>query len=415
MLTNIEVRNAKPAARAYRLYDRDGLYLEVATTGSKYWRLKYRFGGKEKRLALGVYDAVSLAAAREKTTKARKQLVNGVDPGELRKSGKQAETAAVSDSFEAVAREWHAKFSPDWSATHANKLIRRLEMHAFPFIGGKASSDVSAADVLALLQKPESRGELETAHGVRVVVGQVCRYAVATGRASNDPTPTLRGAIKPHRNKHMASVTSVPEVGFLMRAIDQYNGGPIVRTALRLSALTFQRPGNVRMMEWSEVDLVAGMWTIPSAKMKRVKEDKENGLPHLVPLASQCVSALAKLVKLTGHGRLVFPGERSHDRPISENTVNVALRSMGYAKDQATAHGFRAMARTILDEVLEEPVHVIEAQLAHKVRDALGNAYNRTTHVAQRRAMMQRWADYLDAAAWGSRAQKLLEQSIATM
>ena len=353
-------------------------------------------------MALGVYDSVSLVTAREKTTKARKQLVNGVDPGELRKSGKQAEESAINDSFEAVAREWHAKFSPDWLATHANKLIRRLEMHAFPFICGKAISDVSAADVLALLQKPESRGELETAHGVRVVVGQVCRYAVATGRASNDPTPTLRGAIKPHPNKHMASVTSDAEVGLLMRAIDQYNGGPIVRTALILSALTFQRPGNVRMMEWSEVDLVAGMWTIPSAKMKRVKEDKENGLPHLVPLASQAVSALTKLASFTGHGRLVFPGERSHDRPISENTVNVALRSMGYSKDQASAHGFRATARTILDEVLQEPIHVIEAQLAHKVRDALGNAYNRTTHIAQRRAMMQRWADYLDAAAAGS-------------
>ena len=198
------MRSAKPATTAYRLYDRDGLYVEVATTGSKYWRLKYRFGGKEKRLALGVFDVVTLAMAREKTAKARKQLVNGVDPGEQRKARKQTETATVRDAFEAVAREWHSKFSPDWPATHANKLIRRLEIHAFPFIGGKAISGVSAADVLALLQKPESRGELETTHGVRVVVGQVCRYAVATGRAASDPTPTLRGAIKPHRNKQMA-------------------------------------------------------------------------------------------------------------------------------------------------------------------------------------------------------------------
>ena len=245
-----------------------------------------------------MYDTVSLATARDKTTKARKQLVDGVDPCELRKSGKQAEIATVTDSFEAVAREWHAKFSPDWSVTHGNKLIRRLEMHAFPFVGGKAISNISAADVLALLQKPECRGELETEHGVRVVVGQVCRYTVANCRASGDPTPTLRGAIKPHRNKHMASVTSAPEVGLLMRAIDQNNGGPIVRTALILSALTFQRPGDVRMMEWSEVDLVAGMCTIPSAEMKRVKEDKENGLPHLVPLASQAVRALTKLAPL---------------------------------------------------------------------------------------------------------------------
>jgi integrase len=399
MLSDIAIKKSKATDKAYRLYDRDGLYIEIAPSGGKYWRLKYRFDGKEKRLALGVYPAVKLGQAREQTIKARELLATDIDPGQHRKAEKHTEAYGGINSFEAVAREWHAKFSPDWSSTHANKLIRRLEMHAFPFIGSKALRDISAMDVLALLQKPEASGQLETAHGIRVVVGQVCRYAVATGRATADPTPMLRGAIKAHRNKHMASVTTEAGVAKMMRAIDQYNGGPIVRTALLVSALTFQRPGNIRMMEWAELDLSAGIWTIPSEKMKRVKADKLNGSPHLVPLASQCVIALRNLHPITGHTRLVFPGERSHDRPISENTINVALRTMGYSKDEATAHGFRAMARTLLDEILEEPIHVIEAQLAHKVRDALGNAYNRTSHIEQRKKMMQRWADYLDKIA----------------
>jgi integrase len=399
MLSDVAIKTAKPADKAYRLYDRDGLYIEIAPSGGKYWRLKYRFDGKEKRLALGVYPAVKLGQAREQTIKARELLATDIDPSQHRRAEKHTEAYGGINSFEAVAREWHAKFSPDWSSTHANKLIRRLEMHAFPFIGSKALRDISAMDVLALLQKPEACGQLETAHGIRVVVGQVCRYAVATGRATADPTPMLRGAIKAHRNKHMASVTTEAGVAKMMRAIDQYNGGPIVSTALLVSALTFQRPGNIRMMEWAELDLGAGMWTIPSEKMKRVKADKLNGAPHLVPLAAQCVIALRNLHPITGHTRLVFPGERSHDRPISENTINVALRTMGYSKDEATAHGFRAMARTLLDEILEEPIHVIEAQLAHKVRDALGNAYNRTSHIEQRKKMMQRWADYLDKIA----------------
>ncbi len=399
MLTDTAIRNAKPIDKTYRLYDRDGLYLEVTSTGRKYWRLKYRFQGKEKRLAIGVYPAVTLSKARKETFDARQMLEKGIDPNDHRKAEKRGDTSEARNSFEVVAREWHAKFSSDWSDTHANKLMRRLEIHAFPFIGKKTISTISVPEILALLQKPEASGKLETAHGIRVVVGQVFRYAVATGRALIDPTPTLRGAIKTHKNKHMASITNEAGVAELMRAIDTYSGGPIVRTALLLSALTFQRPGNVRMMEWSELDLDAGMWTIPSAKMKRVKDDKLNGAPHFVPLATQCVAALQKLHPLTGHGRLVFPGERSHDRPMSENTINVALRTMGYSKDDATAHGFRAMARTLLDEVLEEPIHIIEAQLAHKVRDALGNAYNRTTHITQRKKMMQHWADYLDKIA----------------
>ena len=399
MLTDTEVRKAKPADKTYRLYDRDGLYLEITAAGGKYWRLKYRLAGKEKRAALGVYPAVTLAAAREATLIAREHVASGADPIAARKAYKHAEAGA--DPFEAVAREWHAKFSPDWSETHGRKLLRRLELHVFPAIGTKPIAQLASADVLALIRPPESRGDMEIAHGIRIILGQVCRNAVATARAANDPTPALRGAIKPMIVKHAATRTDPREVGALIRSIRDYNGGLVVRTALVLSALTFQRPGNVRMMEWTELDLDSGMWAIPSAKMKRTKEKKETGVPHLVPLCSQAVDALRKIQPLTGHGRYVFPGERTRDRPMSENTVTAALRSLGYSREQMTAHGFRAMARTLLDEVLEEPIHVIEAQLAHEVRDALGTAYNRTSHIEQRRKMMQRWADYLDAIAAG--------------
>ena len=400
MLTDTKVRKAKSTEKTYRLYDRDGLYLEVTAAGGKYWRLKYRLAGKEKRAALGVYPAVTLAAAREATLIARQHVATGADPIAARNADKQAATAL--DPFEAIAREWHAKFSPGWSETHGRKLLRRLELHVFPVIGTKPIAQLASADVLALIRVPEERGDMEIAHGIRIVVGQVCRYAVATARAGNDPTPALRGAIKPMTVKHAATRTDPRDVGALIRAIRDYNGGPVVRTALVLSALTFQRPGNVRMMEWTELDLDAGMWAIPSAKMKRKKEDKERGVPHLVPLCSQAVDALRKIQPVTGHGRYVFPGERTHDRPMSENTVTAALRSLGYSNEQMTAHGFRAMARTLLDEILEEPIHVIEAQLAHKVRDALGNAYNRTSHIEQRRKMMQRWADYLDTLEAGA-------------
>lgn len=399
MLSDTALRKAKSTEKTYRLYDRDGLYLEVTPAGGKYWRLKYRLAGKEKRAALGVYPAVSLATARDATTKAREQVKSGVDPVAARKVEKQA--LAGVDSFEAVAREWHAKFSPGWSATHARKLVRRLELHVFPFIGSDPIVELAPAAVLRVMLKAEARGDMETAHGIRIVVGQVCRYAVSTGRAVNDPTPALRGAIKPNETKHMAAITNPKDVGALIRSIRDYNGGPVVRAALKASAWTFQRPGNVRMMEWTELDLDGAMWAIPSAKMKRVKKDKENGAPHIVPLCTQAVEELRKLHPITGHGRYVYPGERTHDRPISENTITAALRSLGYSGEQMTAHGFRAMARTLLDEVMEEPIHVIEAQLAHKVRDALGNAYNRTSHIEQRRGMMQRWADYLDKLAAG--------------
>jgi integrase len=399
MLTDTEIRKTKPDEKTKRLYDSQGLYLEITPAGGKYWRLKYRFDGKEARLALGVYPRVTLAKARAETSRARELLDRGQNPADEKKS-KKRDDAGV-DSFESIAREWIAKFSETWSPSHAKKVTRRLELHVFPSIGAKLAADVHSHDVLALMQRAEERGELDTAHALRTVIGQVCRYAIATRRAIIDPTPALKGAIKPNVAKNMAALIDPKDVGALMRAIEDYNGSLIVRTALLISALTFQRPGNIRTMEWSEVDLDKAMWTIPSVKMKRSKESKQKDPPHLVPLAWQAVEALRLLHAHTGHGKYVFPGERSHDRCISENTVTVALRTMGYTREQMVAHGFRAMARTLLDEQLEEPIHFIESQLAHKVRDTLGTSYNRTSHIEQRRGMMQRWADYLDKLAAG--------------
>jgi integrase len=399
MLTDTEIRKTKPAEKIKRLYDSQGLYLEITPSGGRYWRMKYRFDGKEARLAFGVYPAVTLARARAETLRAREQLANGQNPSEIRKAEKLSDEGV--NSVEQIAREWIAKFSETWSPSHTHKVTRRLELHAFPAIGRKPIADVQPHDVLTLMQRAEERGEMETAHGIRVVVGQVCRYAVATRRATNDPTPALKGAIKANINKNMAALTDPKAVGGLVSSINEYAGSLIVRTALLLSALTFQRPGNIRAMEWSEIDFDKSMWTIPSAKMKRTKESKEKDPPHLVPLATQALEALRKLHAHAGHSKYVFPGERSHDRCISENTVAVALRTMGYTREQMVAHGFRAMARTLLDEQFEEPIHFIESQLAHKVRDTLGTSYNRTSHIEQRRGMMQRWSDYLDKLAAG--------------
>ena len=406
---DIKFRNAKPLERPYKLSDELGMYLLVTPSGGRYWRFKYRVGGTEKLMALGVYPEVPLETARTRRDVARGQLAHGIDPMVAKLEESNAEHAAdlevavkAANSFENIAREWHEKFSPAWSATHGIKLMRRLELHVFPCFGSKAIADLKPSDVLAAMRKPEARDELETAHGIRVVVGQICRYAVATGRASNDPTPALRGAIKANKNTHMGAATTPKHAAVLMRAIDGYEGSFSVRAALMLAALTFQRPGNIRMMEWSELDLGTATWTIPSAKMKRVKQDKENGLPHIVPLSTQACKILEELMPFTGHSQYCFPGERTVIRPISDNTLNAALRTLGFAKEEATAHGFRAMARTLLDEVLEAPVHIIEAQLAHKVRDLLGTAYNRTSHIAQRRKMMQQWADYLDNLKLGA-------------
>jgi integrase len=402
-LADITVKAAKPKEKDYKLADGDGMYLLVAASGGKRWRLKYRFGGKEKLLALGTYPDVSLAEARNKRHEARNQLAHGIDPGAERKALKEVQAkqaAVIENSFEVVAREWHLKFSGQWSQGHAGTIIDRLTRDVFPWMGSKPISEVEPVDILAVLRRVESRGALETAHRIRTICGQVLRYAVATGRAKRDSAADLRGALPPAGGKHHAAMTDPKEVAELLRAIDGFKGTFHVKCALQLAPLLFVRPGELRQMEWSEIDLAEAQWTIPAEKMKMKQS-------HIVPLAQQAVAILRELKPLTGTGRFVFPCHRSPLRPMTNNAVNAALRRMGYASDEMTGHGFRAVARTILDEVLQVRVDFIEHQLAHAVRDPNGRAYNRTAHLSERKKMMQMWADYLDGLKTGPRVLSL--------
>ncbi|CAJ3517785.1 phage integrase family protein [Burkholderia pseudomallei] len=406
-LTDTTIRNTKPAEKPVKLFDGGGLFLLVTPAGQRYWRLKYRAAGKEKLLALGVYPEVTLATARRKRDEAREKLAAGIDPSEAKKAEKRTVRLNAENSFEAVAREWHAKYAPTWSESHGSRILRRLEVDAFPWIGGKPIADLAPPDVLDALRRVEKRGALETAHRLHANVSQVCRYAVATGRAQRDVTADLRGALPPVQQEHMAALTDPKQVAELLRAIDGYQGTFPVICALRLAPLLFQRPGELRAAEWAELDLDAGIWEIPSDRMKRTKQGKASGGAHIVPLSSQAVTVLRELHALTGNGRFLFPSVRTKDRPMSDNTINGALRRLGYDGDTMTGHGFRAMARTILDEVLGLPAAIIEAQLAHAVKDPLGRAYNRTAHLPQRREMMQRWADYLDRLKAGANVIEL--------
>jgi integrase len=386
-LTDTSIRNAKPAAKAIKLFDGAGLYVEVAPAGGKWWRLKYRFDGKEKRLSLGVYPDVSLKDARERRDTARKLLASGVDPGANRKALRSARQDRVANSFEVVAREWHAKYASTWDTRHAGTILRRFERDIFPWIGARPIADVSAPDLLSVLRRIEERGALETAHRALGSCGQVFRYAVATGRAERDPSGDLRGALPPVVGEHFAAVTDPALVGALLRTLDGYQGTFAVKCALRLAPLIFVRPGELRAAEWADINLDAAEWRYTATK---------TDTPHIVPLASQAVTILRDLHALTGRGRFVFPGARTSERPMSDNAILAAMRRMGIAKDEMSGHGFRAMARTILDEVLNMRPDLIEHQLAHAVKDPNGRAYNRTAHLPERRKMMQQWADYLD-------------------
>jgi integrase len=403
-LTDTQIRNARynPDGSGNRLSDGGRMYLQIAESGAKYWRMNYRFNGKDKTLALGVYPDVSLAAARKKRDEAREKLAAGIDPGEAKKAEKRTQRLNAENSFEAIAREWHAKYTPSWSDGHADRILRRLEADAFPWIGGKPVAALSPPDVLDVLRRVEKRGALETAHRLHANIGQVCRYAVATGRAQRDVSADLRGALPPVQTDHMAAITDPKQVADLLRAIDGYQGTFPVSCALRLAPLLFQRPGELRAAEWTEFDLEGATWEIPGERMKRTKQGKAAGGAHIVPLSSQAVAILRELHALTGPGRFLFPSVRTKDRPMSDNTVNGALRRLGYDGTTMTGHGFRAMARTILDEVLGVPAEVIEAQLAHAVKDPLGRAYARAVYLPQRREMMQRWADYLDQIKAGA-------------
>ena len=388
MLTPSAVTNAKPRAKPYKLADERGLFLLVRSNGSRWWRFKYRRPGthKENLLSLGVYPDVSLRKARERRDEARRLLADGIDPGDKRK----AEQAAGAETFEAIAREWFAKYSPNWAPGHSSKIIRRLELDVFPWIGGKPIVSITAPDVLTVLRRIESRGVIETAYRAKTNIGQVMRYAIATGRANLDPTPSLRGALAPSPERHHATITDPDRIGELLRAIDAYAGDYVTRAALLLAPLVFVRPGELRHAEWAEIDLDAGEWRIPADKMKM-------RAPHIVPLASQAVATLRDLQPLTGSGRYVFPGMRDRKKALSDMALNAAFKRMGFDGQTFTAHGFRAMARTILDERLGFRPDYIEHQLAHAVKDANGRAYNRTSFLPERRKMMQAWADYLDA------------------
>ena len=398
-LTNTAVQRIKPGAKSVRLFDANGLYLEVAPSGGKWWRLKYRFQGKEKRLSLGVYPDVSLKDARDRRDAARKQVANGIDPSEHRKATKATRSEQSANSFEVVAREWLAKFSESCVSTYSVKVQRRFERDLFPWLGNRPIAEIKPTELLQSLRRIEERGAKETARRALSECGQLFRYAVATGRVESDPTRDLKGALATPAVRHMPSITDPVKVGELLRAIEGYQGTFVTKCALRLAQLLFVRPGELRKAAWSEIDLDAATWTIPAARMKTRKQNPQD---HLVPLAVQAVAILRELHALTGAGRYVFPGARTNSRPMSENTVNAGLRRLGYGKDEIVGHGFRAMARTILDEELGFRPEVVEAQLAHSVRDPPGRAYNRTGYLTERRKMMQAWAEYLGSLERGA-------------
>jgi integrase len=392
-LTDTAIRSAKPSDKALKLTDEKGLFLLIHPNGSKYWRQKYRYNGKEKTLAHGVYPDVGLKDARERRDAARKLLADGIDPGENRKVQKAAKVERAANSFEVIAREWFAKNRDTWAVSHADKIIKRLENDVFPWLGGKAIAEITAPDVLSVLRRIEGRGTNDTAHRAKSNISQVMRYAIATGKAERDPCPDLRGALPTLRHDNFASITEPAKVAELLRAMDAFSGTFVVKSALLLAPLLFVRPGELRKALWADIDLDKAEWRYFVTKTKT---------EHSVPLASQAVAILKDLHALTGHAANVFPG-RDPQKPMSEAAINAALRRMGYdTKTEITGHGFRAMARTILHEELHQKPEVIEHQLAHKVPDTLGTAYNRTKFLKERKAMMQIWADYLDKLKAGA-------------
>jgi integrase len=395
MLTDTAIRQTKPGTKARKLFDGLGLYLLITPAGGKWWRFKYRFGGKEKLVSLGTYPEVGLKRVREKRDEARKQVADGVDPGVERKAAKAAAEQREGSGFEAVAREWFEKFSPGWAPTHAKTIIRRFERDVFPWLGQRPTGEISAPELLTVLRRVESRGALETAHRIHQICGQVFRYGIATGKAQRDPSADLRGALPPVREEHHAALTKPTDVAALMRAIKAYEGTFVVKCALRLAPLVFVRPGELRKAEWSEFDLDEGTWRIPAERMKMRTE-------HFVPLSRQVVEILRELHPLTGAGRYVFPNARTNTRPMSENAVLAALRRMEYEQGEMTGHGFRTVASTLLNE-MGWSADAIEKQLAHSERDGVRDAYNRAAYLDERRRMMQGWSDYLDRITEGAK------------
>ena len=397
MLSATAINNAKPKDKPYKLADEKGLYLFIQATGSKLWRFDYRFLGKRKTLALGSYPEVSLSHARDKRDKARSLLASDppIDPSENRKAEKSSKLLNSENSFEVIAREWWQTHMKNKAASHKDKVIRRFELYLFPWIGSKPIADITAPQMLQVVKRIETLNKLETAHRALQTAGQVFRYAVQTGRAIRDVTVDLKGALPPTSIKHMAAFTEPKQIAELLRAIDGFGGTLTVQCALKLSPLVFVRPSELRQAKWRDIDLDAGEWRYLVSKTKT---------DHLVPLSTQAIDILRTIHPLSGHGEYVFQGGHSPLRPMSEAAINAALKRMGYdTQTQITGHGFRAMARTILHERLNIDPHIIEHQLAHKVPDTLGAAYNRTKFIEQRKTMMQQWANYLDELKAGAK------------
>lgn len=388
-LSDTAIRRAKAKPKPYKLFDSGGLFLLVAPNGGKWWRFKYRFNNKEKLLSLGVYPDVSLKKARERRDEERKKLVDRIDPALNRKAIKAAWADSQANSFEVIAREWINIKSPSWAPRNITKIIRALELNVFPWLGGRPIAEITAPELLAALRRTEARGAVYTAHVVLQACGRIFRYAIATGRAGRDPAADLRGALMSPKKRHFAAVTDPKAIGPMLRVLYDYEGSVITRCALRLAPLVFVRPGELRQAQWREIDFESATWNIPAERMK-MRE------PHLVPLSRQAITILKELQPLTGRSDFLFPSPRTNQKPMSDNTLLGALRRMGIPKEEMTGHGFRAMARTVLDEVLHVRPDYIEHQLAHAVRDPNGRAYNRTAHLPERRKMMQDWADYLD-------------------
>jgi len=388
-ITDTAIRRAKARNKPYKMFDAAGLFLLVSPNGGKWWRFKYRFAGKEKLLSLGTYPDVSLKDARDRRDQERKKLAVQVDPSVNRKAVKAAWTNNQANSFEVIAREWIEKKSSIWSPANTTKTTRRLEVDVFPWLGDRPITEIMPSELLSILRRTEKRGAIDTAHRILQTCGQIFRYAIATGRAMRDPTPDLRGALQQVKGNHFSAITEPKAIGALLRSMHDYQGSVMIRCALKLAPLVFVRPGELRKAEWTEIDFKNATWNIPAERMK-MKE------AHIVPLSLQAIDILKELQPLTGKGRYLFPSPRSSQRPMSDNAVLSAMRRMGIGKEEMTGHGFRAMARTVLDEVLHVRPDYIEHQLAHAVRDPNGRAYNRTAHLPERRKMMQDWADYLD-------------------
>ena len=389
-LRDITIKNAKPREKPYPLSDGQSLYIEIMPNGAKYWRLRYRFAGKQKRIAFGVYPEVSIKEARDKASKARQLLRDGLDPSDVKRERKLQSHISAESSFSIVAKEWFDKEKLHWSEGHTVRVERFVNKYLNPDLGKRPISEISPQELLAVLRKKESEGRHDTANRVKQTAGQIFRYAVATGKAPRDPSRDLDGALTKPVEKHFAAITDPAGVKKLLIAMDGFDGTKVVEVALKLSPLVFVRPKQLRHMEWDELDFDEKLWSTSAEKMK-MKE------PHLVPLSNQAVALLKELEPHTGRYKYVFPNARGPSRPLSENGVRTALRTLGYTNEQMTPHGFRAMARTLLDEVLGYRFDWIEQQLAHAVIDTNGRAYNRTTHLEKRREMMQSWADYLDS------------------